>query len=270
MPRQKRKYQAIGTRNIEPECKKRREERTSLLTRKRKNMVDQDKDTPHKSQKKENDNERIISVSPECQPISTIHVEPECKKMQEERKSSLARKRKKINNEDTDTTHKFQKGENNKEGMVSFSPEYIQHLKESYDDRSYLGEPTYQCKHCNAIFWYNERTQRESKRNKEIIYTNCCKNGKIKIPPYKDPPELLMRLINDKDNPLSNHFLQKIRHYNSLFAFTSMGANIIKDLNKGEGPYIFRINGQIHHRIGSLLPEEGHLPQYAQLYIFDT
>ena len=52
MPRKKRKYQAISTINIEPECKKRREERTSLLARKRKNMVDQDKDTPHKSQKK--------------------------------------------------------------------------------------------------------------------------------------------------------------------------------------------------------------------------
>jgi hypothetical protein len=49
-----------------------------------------------------------------------------------------------------------------------------------------------------------------------------------------------------------------------------MGANIIKDINKGEGPYIFRINGQIHHRIGSLLPEQGQPPQYAELYIFYT
>jgi hypothetical protein len=49
-----------------------------------------------------------------------------------------------------------------------------------------------------------------------------------------------------------------------------MGANIIKDINKGEGPYIFRINGQIHHRIGSLLPDPGQPPQYAELYIFDT
>jgi hypothetical protein len=49
-----------------------------------------------------------------------------------------------------------------------------------------------------------------------------------------------------------------------------MGANIIKDINKGEGPYIFRINGHIHHRIGSLLPDPGQPPQYAELYIFDT
>ena len=34
-----------------------------------------------------------------------------------------------------------------------------------------------------------------------------------------------------------------------------MGANIISDINKGEAPYIFRINDQI---------------QCAELYIFDT
>ena len=102
------------------------------------------------------------------------------------------------------------------------------------------------------------------------MYTNCCKNGKIRIPPYRNPPDFLSRLINNRDDPLSKHFLQKIRQYNSLFSFTSMGANIIKDIKKGEGPYIFRINGQIHHRIGSLLPEHGQIPQYAELYIFDT
>jgi hypothetical protein len=154
--------------------------------------------------------------------------------------------------------------------MVSYTPEYIQHLKESYDKQSYLGEPNYQCKHCGAIFWYNERNQTESRRSRQVIYTNCCKNEKIKIPPYKDPPEFLSRLINDRKSTESKHFLQRIRQYNSLFAFTSMGANIIKDINKGEGPYIFRINGQIHHRIGSLLPEQGQPPQYAELYIFYT
>ena len=92
----------------------------------------------------------------------------------------------------------------------------------------------------------------------------------MKIPPYKDPSEFLPRLINDRKSTGSKHFLQRIRQYNSLFAFTSMGANIIKDINKGEAPYIFRINSQIHHRIGSLLPEQGQAPQYAELYIFYT
>jgi hypothetical protein len=33
---------------------------------------------------------------------------------------------------------------------------------------------------------------------------------------------------------------------------------------------VFRINGVVHHRIGSLLPIPGHRPEYTQLYIYDT
>ena len=65
----------------------------------------------------------------------------------------------------------------------------------------------------------------------------------------------MSQLINDRKGTKSKHFLQRIRQYNSIFAFTSMGANIISDINKGEAPYIFRINDQI---------------QCAELYIFDT
>jgi hypothetical protein len=49
-----------------------------------------------------------------------------------------------------------------------------------------------------------------------------------------------------------------------------MGGNIDKNINKGEGPYVFRINGQIHHRIGSLLPKPDNIPKFTELYIFDT
>jgi hypothetical protein len=49
-----------------------------------------------------------------------------------------------------------------------------------------------------------------------------------------------------------------------------MGGNIDKNINRGQGPYVFRINGQIHHRIGSLLPKQDDDPKFAELYIFDT
>ncbi len=51
---------------------------------------------------------------------------------------------------------------------------------------------------------------------------------------------------------------------------TSMGGNVDGNINDGKGPYIFRLNGQNHHKIGSLLPIDGHNPRFAQLYIFDT
>jgi len=155
--------------------------------------------------------------------------------------------------------------------MVSFTPEYIQHLKQSYIERSYHGAPNYTCKYCDAMFWYDERNKTDSKKKKQILYSNCCKYGEIKIPRYNEPPQFLSMLIHHRGNNLSNHFYQKIRQYNSMFAFTSMGGNIDKTINKGEGPYVFRINGQIHHRIGSLLHETDNTrPKFAELYIFDT
>ncbi|MCH93422.1 helicase-like protein, partial [Trifolium medium] len=36
------------------------------------------------------------------------------------------------------------------------------------------------------------------------------------------------------------------------------------------GPPTLRIQGQVCHRIGSLLPPEGEKPKFAQLYIYDT
>jgi hypothetical protein len=160
---------------------------------------------------------------------------------------------------------------NSHNGMVDFPSEYIQQLKESYTDRSYLGKLEYKCRHCDAIFWFNERNKSMTRHNnQEPIYSNCCKNGKIRIPKYKEPPTFLNELIQRKMDTRCKHFLQKIRQYNSMFAFTSMGGNIDKKINDGEGPYVFRVNGQIHHRIGSLLPLPDNCPKFAELYIFDT
>jgi hypothetical protein len=37
----------------------------------------------------------------------------------------------------------------------------------------------------------------------------------------------------------------------------------------GSGPYCFKISGELHHIAGSLLPPEGVIPSYAQIYIHD-
>jgi hypothetical protein len=41
-------------------------------------------------------------------------------------------------------------------------------------------------------------------------------------------------------------------------------------MNDGRGPPVFKIYGQVHHRIGSLLPPEGIEPKFIQLYVYDT
>lgn len=48
-----------------------------------------------------------------------------------------------------------------------------------------------------------------------------------------------------------------------------MGANIDRTMNDGRGPPVFKICGQIHHRIGSLLPPDGEPPKFIQLYVYD-
>jgi hypothetical protein len=64
-------------------------------------------------------------------------------------------------------------------------------------------------------------------------------------------------------------FMHLIRQYNSLFTFTSIGVHVDQLINTSSGPYIFRINGVIHHRIGSLLPVDSSRLEYAQLCIYD-
>ena len=55
-----------------------------------------------------------------------------------------------------------------------------------------------------------------------------------------------------------------------MFSFTSMGGKIDKTINDTRGPYTFRLYGENYHRLGSLLPNEGQSPKWAQLYIYDT
>ena len=55
-----------------------------------------------------------------------------------------------------------------------------------------------------------------------------------------------------------------------MFVFTSFGANIESSTNDAQGPYVFKISGQIHHLIESWLPVDNDRSKFAQLYIYDT
>ncbi|CAH9126445.1 unnamed protein product [Cuscuta epithymum] len=100
-------------------------------------------------------------------------------------------------------------------------------------------------------------------------YSLCCSQGKVKLPVYKEPPLLLQRLIDGRD-ARNKHFIENIKSYNNMFAFTSMGGRIETSINKGKGPPIFKLHGQNYHLIGSLIPTVGSIPKFAQLYIYDT
>ncbi|XP_062196833.1 uncharacterized protein LOC133899786 [Phragmites australis] len=133
----------------------------------------------------------------------------------------------------------------------------------------HLGGPNHTCPYCGARFWLEERVRGQG-CTASPVYNKCCRAGSIALTPYRAPPEPLLGLLTGKDPSLSKHFFDNIRRYNSMFAMTSMGVNVIDSINDGHGPYVFKISGQLCHRIGSLIPRHGARPEYCQLYIFDT
>jgi len=51
---------------------------------------------------------------------------------------------------------------------------------------------------------------------------------------------------------------------------TSVGVKIDNLVTKQLGPYYFKIQGELHHLTGALLPHGNQTPIYAQIYILDT
>jgi PIF1-like helicase/Helitron helicase-like domain at N-terminus len=110
----------------------------------------------------------------------------------------------------------------------------------------------HECPHCRALRFLKEPAGM------------CCKGGKVLLPPVAPVPDDLRDLF------VNPEFRKNIRKYNMAFAFTSMGVKLDQNLaNMRNGIYTFRVNGTIHHNIGTLLPPEGHDHKFAQIYYHD-
>ncbi|GBP92459.1 hypothetical protein EVAR_99635_1 [Eumeta japonica] len=92
----------------------------------------------------------------------------------------------------------------------------------------------------------------------------CCMNGKIRLPPLEAPPQEFLHYMTG-ETPESKHFLQNIRSYNSCFQMTSFGVTST-DTNRDKFEYVFSIQGQIYHKIGSLLPMPNDDYKFLQVY----
>ncbi|UYV80633.1 hypothetical protein LAZ67_19001160 [Cordylochernes scorpioides] len=91
----------------------------------------------------------------------------------------------------------------------------------------------------------------------------CCSNGKVRLPLIELPPEPLRSLLSG-ENSDSVHFLRNIRKYNSCFQMTSFGAET--QTHSVTFPTTFSIQGQVYHRIGSLMPSENQPSRFLQIY----
>lgn len=128
-----------------------------------------------------------------------------------------------------------------------------------------LGSMSYICQSCGAFMWKNEI--HTGSLGTTAKFSLCCSQGKISLPCFSDPPELLKQLLT-ADTPESKHFRQHIRAYNSSFAFASLGVQ--EDILPSKGPYTFRINGAVYHKIGNIFPHDSEKPKFSQIYIYDT
>nr|XP_043611849.1 uncharacterized protein LOC122583518 [Erigeron canadensis] len=119
------------------------------------------------------------------------------------------------------------------------------------------------CEFCGALFWFDERVM-SVPLGRRPIYSTCCKRGSVVIDFPVDPPDAIRSLFQE------NHFMNNIRAYNSMFSMTSFGAKVDESINQGNGPYVFKITGQISHWIGSICPPPGERPRFLQMYVFDS
>jgi hypothetical protein len=126
-----------------------------------------------------------------------------------------------------------------------------------------------QCPSCKALHWLDECLTRSSKANPK--FGTCCYQGKISLPPLQPAPPKLYDLLTNQE-PIARAFCNHIRNYNSALAMTSVGRKLDYSVNDGGGPWLYKLNGELIHRAGSLLPpEEGNNdPVYSQLWVIDT
>src|SRR5437667_10190035 len=79
-----------------------------------------------------------------------------------------------------------------------------------------------------------------------------------------------MKIFYSTNNLVAKLFRLNIRNYNNAFAFSSLGVTVDPSVYGPSGIYTFRIQGELVHRIGSLLPIQGRQPCFSQIYIHDS
>ena len=77
----------------------------------------------------------------------------------------------------------------------------------------------------------------------------CCEAGKVRLEPVPDPPTNMKKLFNVNE---CEHFLNQTKACNDALALASLGCNEVV-VEPGYSP-TFKIQGQLYHRKGSLLP----------------
>jgi hypothetical protein len=123
-----------------------------------------------------------------------------------------------------------------------------------------LGKLDVKCVHCGSLFFKIEQKRALAE------FDQCCNFGHVKLemPKYS---KVLLSLLNG-NSPEAQNFRKFIRNYNNGFAMASLSAKL--DVPHGNGPYCYRIHGQMYHLLAPMSAEPGKQPMNIQLYFLDS
>ena len=126
-------------------------------------------------------------------------------------------------------------------------------VKELKNTEDKIGSMDKRCSECNALKWTGETA------------TICCKQGKVCLESFPDPPKMLQDLWI-KNTAEARIFRENARSFNNALALSSLIKNERKFV--GFSPSVV-FEGKVHQRYGPLMSENGEQPQFAQVYIHD-
>jgi hypothetical protein len=96
----------------------------------------------------------------------------------------------------------------------------------------------------------------------------CCLQGDVDLPLFRPLPNFLIQLLRGT-NQRGKRFRTEHRHYNNMFAFTSVQCGTTFRGLPLEGLMDFQIQGALFHLTGPLQREGIEPEQFAQLYFYD-
>ena len=132
--------------------------------------------------------------------------------------------------------------------------EYDPEIEDSSHALIMMGSMDKVCQHCHAFKYKDESA------------VLCCASRKISLPPLNPPPEPLKTLLAGTTSQ-SKLFLRKFRKFNFCFQMTSFGATkIVRNEDGRNFESTFKIQGQVCHQIGPLLPMPDADPKFLQIY----
>ena len=117
-----------------------------------------------------------------------------------------------------------------------------------------LGQMDTVCNPCKARKFKNETP------------SLCCNSGKVDLPIFPTPPDLIQNLLTKQTNE-AIIFRENSRSFNNALALSSIIVNERKFANGYNPSVIFE--GKVTQLYGPLLPENGEEPKFAQLYVHD-